>query len=215
MPDYRRIFIPGATCFFTLVTHQRRPWLCTPATRGALREAVVKVRQSRPFAVEAWVLLPDHLHCIWTLPPGDADYTTRWRLIKRAVSLRLANEPDGTLSDSRRKRRERGLWQRRFSEHAIRDERDFEAHCSHIHYNAVKHGMCLAKLFSGGFRRHFSAASAPFPVFRTHLGCEDPATPSWRSPGRGVRVPYRAAQQVCAGRARGDIVIGCQIYRPG
>ena len=138
MPDYRRLFIPRATYLFTLATHERRPWLCTAPARGALRDAVAQVRQARPFAVEAWMLLPDHLHCIWTLPPGDADYATRWRLIKRAVSVHLAGEPDGTLSDSRRRRGERGLWQRRFWEHAVRDERDFDAHCDYGHRRGLR-----------------------------------------------------------------------------
>ena len=169
MPDYRRLFIPGSSYFFTLVTHERRPWLCTESGRGALRGAIAKVRDARPFAVEAWVLLPDHLHCIWTLPPGDADYTTRWRLIKRAVSLRLAGEPEVTLSDSRRKRGERGLWQRRFWEHAIRDPRDFEAHCDYVHYNPVKHGLCAVPRDWPWSSVHRFVARGLLPV---HWGCE-------------------------------------------
>jgi putative transposase len=165
MPEYRRLFIPGATYFFTLATHERRPWMCT----APAREAVATVRETRPFAVEALVLLPDHLHCIWTLPPGDADYATRWRLIKRAVSVRLAGEPDGALSDSRRRRGERGLWQRRFWEHAVRDARDFEAHCDYIHFNPVKHTLCPAPRDWPWSTFHRFVARGLLPG---HWGCE-------------------------------------------
>lgn len=153
MPNYQREYIPGGSYFFTLVTHERQPWLCEDAARMALRATISEVRQKWPFAIEAWVLLPDHLHCIWRLPEGDADFSTRWRLIKSGVTKRLrgesgasrfANAPyreDG-LAASRLVRGEKGLWQRRFWEHAIRDEADFRAHCDYIHYNPVKHGIC-------------------------------------------------------------------------
>jgi putative transposase len=86
MPNYRRNTIAGGTYFFTQVTHQRHPWLCSDTARVLLREAIVQVRQKYPLAIDALVLLPDHLHCIWTLPPGDSDYATRWRLIKTYVT---------------------------------------------------------------------------------------------------------------------------------
>ncbi len=90
MSHYRRADIPGATYFFTVVTYRRRPILCDDRVRAALRDAV-KILQSRhPFTIDAWVLLPDHLHCIWSLPPDDADYPRRWGLIKRRVSLACA-----------------------------------------------------------------------------------------------------------------------------
>jgi len=85
MSRYRRDDTPGATYFFTVVTYRRQPILCDTPFRSALRRAIAEVRTRRPFVVEAWVLLPDHLHCIWTLPPGDADFATRWALIKRGV----------------------------------------------------------------------------------------------------------------------------------
>ncbi|SRR6266571_495879 len=142
MPNYTRNFIPGGTFFFTVVTHDRRPWLCSDAARNSLRCAIDKVRANLPFSIDAWVLLPDHLHCIWTLPPGDTDYSSRWRLIKGHVSKSFVDEcPDERLSTSRLKRRERGLWQRRFWEHTIKDEADLAAHCDYIHYNPVKHGL--------------------------------------------------------------------------
>ena len=137
VPNYRRDRTPGGSYFFTLVTHQRQPWLCRPEARAALRHAVRQVRASWPFRIEAWVLLPDHLHCIWTLPEGDADFSTRWRLVKRHVGRVLAGARGISGRD-----KQRPLWQNRFWEHRLRDERDFGAHCAYIHYNPVKHGLC-------------------------------------------------------------------------
>ncbi len=74
MPNYRRVYRPGGSYFFTHVTCQRYPWLCTDIGRHALREAIVAVRQKHPFAMDAFVLLPDHFHCILTLPEEDADF---------------------------------------------------------------------------------------------------------------------------------------------
>ena len=144
MTNYRRFKIEGGTYFFTQVTHERQPWLCTEIARSLLRSAIIKVRKKYPFAIDAMTLLPDHLHCIWTLPPNDSDCATRWRLIKSEVTkqgkskLRL----QGNLSESRIKRGEQNLWQRRFWEHWIRDETDFKHHFDYIHYNPVKHGFC-------------------------------------------------------------------------
>jgi putative transposase len=104
---------------------------------GALRQR--ETRQNHPFTIEAMVVLPDHLHVVWTMPEGDADFATRWRLIKTGFSLRL---PDGErISDSRAAKGERGIWQRRYWEHTIRDERDFAHHVDYIHINPVKHGL--------------------------------------------------------------------------
>ena len=89
MPDYRRVKTPGATYFFTLVSYQRRPILCDDAVRVALREAITTVRREHPFTIEAWVLLPGHLHCIWTLPEHDHAYSVRWSMIKRLVTQRV------------------------------------------------------------------------------------------------------------------------------
>jgi putative transposase len=142
MVNYRRALIAGGTYFFTQVTHQRQPWLCTDVARPLLRAAFLKVQQTYPFVVDAMVLLPDHLHCIWTLPPDDSDYATRWRLIKTYVTKQGLIKPQATWSESRQKRREGTLWQRRFWEHWIRDEVDFARHCDYIHYNPVHHGLC-------------------------------------------------------------------------
>ena len=144
MSRYRRANTPGATWFFTVVTYRRQALLCDPELRQALRQAIEKVRVKRPFRIDAWVLLPDHLHCIWTLPPGDANYATRWGMIKRAVSMACAKEykrPEW-ISHSKRRHRESTIWQRRYWEHRIRDERDFARHVDYIHYNPVKHGLC-------------------------------------------------------------------------
>src|SRR5687768_6568958 len=86
MSRYRRFNTANSSYFFTVVTYRRRPILCDQPIRNALRKAIAKVRATRPFVIDAWVLLPDHLHCIWTLPEGDADFSTRWMMIKRAVS---------------------------------------------------------------------------------------------------------------------------------
>ncbi|MBW4649097.1 MAG: transposase [Kastovskya adunca ATA6-11-RM4] len=144
MPNYRRLAVAGGTYFFTQVTYQRRTWLCNDIARATLRDAINTVRQTYPFSIDAFVLLPDHLHCIWTLPEGDSDYTTRWRLIKTLVTKRCATELalNAKVTDSRSKRKEGNLWQRRFWEHLIRDEVDYARHCHYIHYNPVKHGLC-------------------------------------------------------------------------
>jgi putative transposase len=144
MTNYRRHTQTGGTYFFTLVTHKRQPWLCSDVARSTLRQTLLKVRNTYPFTIDAIVLLPDHLHCIWTLPTGDSDYSTRWRLIKTYVTKQISETvaSDAILSDSRRKRQEKTLWQRRFWEHWIRDEADYHSHCNYIHHNPVKHGLC-------------------------------------------------------------------------
>ncbi len=145
MPEYRRSIIAGGTYFFTAVTQDRLPILTCDEVRLVLREVIQEVRQSLPFIIEAWVLLPDHLHTIWTLPEGDANYQARWAIIKRVVSkidmVRKTHPtyPDNNFSASMQKRRERGFWQRRFWEHAIRDDEDFQRHMDYIHWNPVKH----------------------------------------------------------------------------
>ena len=128
MPRYRRACVPAGTYFFTLVTARRQPLLTHPEVRAALREGIVQVRASLPFGIDGWVLLPDHLHAVWTLPPGDADFSNRWRLIKRHVTHTC--RPGG---DS--------LWQPRFWEHLIRDERDLRQHLDYLHGNPLKHGL--------------------------------------------------------------------------
>jgi putative transposase len=144
MPNYRRPGIAGGTYFITQVTHQRQPWLCREITRYALRTAITQVRKTRPFSIDAFVLLPDHFHCRWTLPQADNDLSTRLRLIKTYVTRHYRTELGLNLevSESRSKRKEQNLWQRRFWEHLIRDEIDFAHHCDYIHYNPVHHQLC-------------------------------------------------------------------------
>ncbi|MCB1866396.1 MAG: transposase [Chromatiales bacterium] len=142
MPNYRRSRTPGAKWFFTVVAFQRRPILTRPESRAALRTAIARTRETLPFVIDAWVLLPDHLHCIWQLPDGDAEYSKRWGMIKAAFSrdVRGAIGPHDAVSPSRRSRNERGIWQRRFWEHRIRDDEDLRRHVDYLHFNPVKHG---------------------------------------------------------------------------
>jgi putative transposase len=144
MPNYRRLAIPSGTYFITQVTYQRQPWLCTDLGRVALRHALQHVQQRHPFQIQAFVLLPDHFHALWTLPQDDGDLATRVRLVKRVVTKYYGQELGLTaeVSTSRMKRKEGNLWQRRFWEHLIRDEADFVNHCDYIHYNPVRHGLC-------------------------------------------------------------------------
>lgn len=137
MTAYRRNFIPGGSFFFTVNLFDRQSHLLRERI-DLLRQAFRDVRARHLFTLDAVVILPDHLHAIWTLPPGDADYATRWRLIKAEFSRRSA--PPERRSNSRRRKGERGIWQRRYWEHTLRDEGDFERHCDYIHFNPVKHG---------------------------------------------------------------------------
>ncbi len=140
MATFRRSRVPGATYFFTVNTYQRQKVLTDAPFYLALKQSLRAVMVKYPFAIDAFVLLPDHLHCLWTLPANDADYAMRWSMIKRHVSQQT-REIVATLSTrSRKSRGELGLWRRRFWEHQIRDERDFEKHADYIHWNPVKHG---------------------------------------------------------------------------
>lgn len=143
MPNYRRAQTAGASYFFTLVTYRRRAFLCEPEIRSALRDAIIAVRQRHPFVIEAWVLLPDHLHAIWTLPPNDANFALRWAQIKRQVSMQCASQLKRAdwLNASRIRHRESTLWQRRYWEHQIRDETDMQRHMDYLHFNPIKHGL--------------------------------------------------------------------------
>lgn len=158
---YRRAFIPGGSFFFTLVTEKRRPLLASAEAVDVLRQAFRTVKAARPFDLDAIVVLPDHLHCIWTMPQDDADFATRWRLIKTwftkhcnpalrsgpdqlrhdDVALRQT-APNATykLNPSRVARKQQMIWQHRYWEHTLRDETDFSRHFDYIHYNPVKHG---------------------------------------------------------------------------
>ena len=138
MPEYRRHRVQGGTYFFTIALNNRRSTLLTDHI-DLLRVSVRRARHLRPFNIDAWVVLPEHMHTLWTLPESDDDYRSRIQTIKLLFSRGIAkSEP---LSSSRQKRGERGIWQRRFWEHTIRDERDYAAHVDYIHFNPVKHGL--------------------------------------------------------------------------
>ena len=125
---------------------------------GALREAVRETRAERPFAIDAWVVLPDHMHCIWTLPRADADFSTRMGAIKARFTRRMrrvglhptdtADQGQGAVgwnptlrSPSKIRKGDGGIWQRRFWEHHIRNEAEYRAYVHYCWINPVKHGL--------------------------------------------------------------------------
>lgn len=137
MSNYVRYRVSGGCYFFTVNLLERKKHLLTEHI-GLLRHAFHAVKQQRPFYIDAIVILPEHLHCILTLPEGDDDFSGRWRALKKIFSKQLAVTEHR--SDVRLKRHERGIWQRRFWEHSIRDEADYINHVDYIHFNPVKHG---------------------------------------------------------------------------
>ena len=139
MPNYRGAFVPSGIYFFTVNLLER--WGNDLLVRqiSVLREAVRATKQLRPFIIHAWVVLPEHLHCIIELPTNDHNFSLRWRLIKHHFSAAITKNE--YRSNVRQHRRERGIWQRRFWEHVIRDEADYRAHMDYVHYNPVKHGL--------------------------------------------------------------------------
>ncbi|NMG21064.1 REP-associated tyrosine transposase [Brasilonema bromeliae] len=142
--QYRRAKVNGGSYFFTVVTHNRRKFLCEPDNISLLRNAFRYVMQQHPFEIDAIIVLPDHIHSIWTLPDGEHDFSTRWRLIKSYFSRQCATEYQGEISKAREKKKEQAIWQPRFWEHQIRDDKDFAHHVEYIHYNPVKHGLVAA-----------------------------------------------------------------------
>lgn len=137
MTEYRRSRVGGGIYFFTVALANRRSNLLTERIAD-LRAAFRYTQTRHPFAIKAVVILPDHLHALWKLPEQDADHSKRWRLIKTEFSRALPPGEDRT--PSRAAQGERGIWQRRYWEHLIRDETDFARHVNYIHYNPVKHG---------------------------------------------------------------------------
>ena len=132
---YRRVFNSGASYFFTVVTSQRQPLFSNEKAVYLFCDAIRHVMKSHPFTQDAFVIMPDHIHCIWSLPKDDVDYSVRWRLIKawftkRAMSVGI----------------EEDCWQPRYSEHCLRDDKDYQSHLEYIHYNPVKHGLALSPL---------------------------------------------------------------------
>ena len=137
MVHYRRNRVPAGTYFFTATLRDRRAMLLVENIE-ILREALRHTLRQRPFVIDAMVVLPDHVHTVWTLPEGDADYAGRWRLLKSYFTRTLVK---GGVGLTRNAKGEYDLWQRRYWEHSIRDEADLERHVDYIHYNPVKHGL--------------------------------------------------------------------------
>jgi putative transposase len=138
MPNYRRAFVPGGCWFFTANLLNRQQNLLIDKI-DALRDATRQTQLRYPFHIDAMVILPDHIHAIWTLPPGDLDFSIRWRLIKTRFAKSIPKgEP---LSAVREARGERGVWQRRFWEHLIRDEDNYRRHVEYCYINPMKHGL--------------------------------------------------------------------------
>jgi putative transposase len=150
MPHYKRAKQPGGTFFFTVVTHRRRKLFYEANNRLIFKKVIMEVQSTHPFNIDAWVLLPEHLHCVWTLPEGDQDFSRRWGLIKAKFS-----------KESRRLARP--IWQNRFWEHLIRDDRDLHKHLDYIHYNPVKHGLVESPKDwpSSSFHRYVQAGLYP------------------------------------------------------
>jgi putative transposase len=142
MTNYRRAKYVGGYYFFTVVTYNRRPFLTSDSARDCLRKAIERTKHKRYFDIIAFCLLPEHLHCIWKLPDDDDNYSLRWSSIK-TVFTRLylhAGDIEYQQCPSRKNKRQRGIWQIRFWEHLIRDDKDLQRHVDYIHYNPVKHG---------------------------------------------------------------------------
>ena len=144
MPNYRCDQTLGGTWFFTVVAYKRKPIFCYRNIRASLRHAIIRTRIKYPFLVDAWVLLPDHLHCVWTLPVNDSDFSVRWKIIKQYVSRDCRGDfrIQSSLPATKKRRRESTIWQRRFWEHKISAANDFATHLDYLHYNPVKHGYC-------------------------------------------------------------------------
>ena len=160
MTNYRRSNIAGASYFFTVNIADRSSRLLTEHI-ALLRSAFEYTQSRHPFMIDAIVVLPDHLHAIWTLPAGDSDFALRWRLIKTVFSRSLQRGEHR--STSRKDKGERGIWQRRYWEHLIRNEEDFARHADYIHINPVKHGCAkqVAEWPHSSFHRYARAGILP------------------------------------------------------
>jgi putative transposase len=143
MPEYRRSYDPGGLYFFTVVTYQREPIFLMPKARSLLHRAWEEIERKYPFQTEAICLLPEHLHSIWKLPEGDCNYSLRWKEIKRKFtsSYLFYLREKYPRNESRIKKKEATIWQRRFWEHTIVDENDYYSHIDYIHKNPMKHGL--------------------------------------------------------------------------
>ncbi|MDC3212616.1 transposase [Pseudoalteromonas distincta] len=136
--QYRRNYVKGGSYFFTVNLLDRNKSLLVEHI-DLLRKSIRVVKSQRPFYIDAWVVLPDHLHAVLTLPDNDTDYSGRWREIKKRFSKSLPKTE--FLTQTRKRKNERGIWQRRFWEHTIRDDNDYWHHVNYVHFNPLKHGL--------------------------------------------------------------------------
>ncbi len=170
MSNYRRAHIPGGTFFFTIKTENNAPIFAEQHNVILLGQIIRETKERWPFEVNAMVLLPDHLHAIWSLPPGDDDYPARWGWFKKEFTKRYLSQGGNEqhTSPSRKRYRRRGVWQRRYWEHTIEDEEDFEAHFDYVHWNPVKHKYvsCPRDWPHSSFHRWVVAG-----VYDIHWGC--------------------------------------------
>ena len=170
MPDYRRYYVKGGTYFFTVVSYRRHCLFYEESAINLLQHCFESVIAIYPFKVDAIVILPDHLHTMWTLPDNDSNFSVRWKTIKASFSRLYQDDNTESLPESLIKKKEKGIWQRRFWEHLIRDQEDFNRHCDYIHYNPVKHGLVkspaewkhssFSKFVEQGFYNHDWGKSA-------------------------------------------------------
>ena len=183
MTNHRRCYVPGGSYFFTVVTERRVSILANDAARDLLSTAIRACQQPWPFSVDARLLLPDHLHAIWTLPPGDCDHSKRGVSSKNTLlntGWLAVNGAEQPVSSSKQGQRRRGVWQRRFWEYAIRDERDYAQHLDYLPYNPVKHGLVTSVVDwpYSSFHRYVSEGLYP-----SHWGAERDVRFEWHDGG--------------------------------
>ena len=174
MPNWRRAYVPGGTFFFTVVTDRRVPIFGHPAARAILGSLLRRCQLKWPFEINAIVLLPDHLHAIWSLPSGDTAYPTRWGWIKKEFTKNWRSVGGGeqAVSPGRERDRRSGIWQAKYWEHTLEDEDDFERHFDYVHYNPVKHSLvrCPHEWPWSSFHRWVDAG-----VYDRHWACSEDA----------------------------------------
>ncbi|TWU14067.1 Transposase IS200 like protein [Symmachiella macrocystis] len=180
MPNWRRAHVPGGTFFFTLVTEYRAPLFRSQNARVMFGDCIRRCCQSWPFEVNAIVLLPDHLHAIWTLPTGDSNYPKRWAWIKKEFTKNWLSVDGREQTTSAGKKRDgrRGIWQTKFWEHTIESEDDFQSHFDYIHFNPVKHGLveCPSEWPWSSFHRWVRRG-----VYPVNWACETSNQPRFHS----------------------------------
>lgn len=170
MVNYRRNRLAGGTYFFTATLHDRRATYLT-AHIDELRQAIHDTRAARSFQIDAIVVLPDHLHTIWTLPSGDGDYAGRWRMLKSRFTRLLVKKGVDITCNAKN---EYALWQRRYWEHTIRGDEGLQRHVDYVHYNPVKHGFVkhVADWPYSSFHRHVQAGLVPIDWTGMDVGIE-------------------------------------------